>query len=392
MGIKLSELYNSCDKKNFKLIAGEKNINNSVSWIHMVEGMEITQFVEPNELSFTTGIAIENEEELFELVKSSYHSNATGFVINIGPFISRIPEEIINFCNEHDFPLFEMPWHVHLAEIMRKFCYQITLAERVEIELSSAIKNALFFPSQKDSYMPQLERYGFKSENSYCISIIEIFDSNNLPVIDMEKQLSLLKKIENALIFNSNGICSLIIENKFVILFSGYEELEVKNVYIQNLKRLKENLGINNKFFISIGNKVKKIEDLGKTYKNALNVLKLKKSENFSNEDIVLYSDLGLYKVILSVEDKQILKEFYDENLKSIIKYDELNETDYMKVLESYLRNNGSVKAVSQELFYHKNTICYKINKIEEILNIDFSDFKIRSNLYLSILIKNYIT
>lgn len=392
MGIKLSKLYNSCDKKNFKLIAGEKNINNSVSWIHMVEGMEITQFVEPNELSFTTGIAIENEEELFELVKSSYYSNATGFVINIGPFISRIPEEIINFCNEHDFPLFEMPWHVHLAEIMRKFCYQITLAERVEIELSSAIKNALFFPSQKDSYMPQLERYGFKSENSYCISIIEIFDSNNLPVIDMEKQLSLLKKIENALIFNSNGICSLIIENKFVILFSGYEELEVKNVYIQNLKRLKENLGINNKFFISIGNKVKKIEDLGKTYKNALNVLKLKKSENFSNEDIVLYSDLGLYKVILSVEDKQILKEFYDENLKSIIKYDELNETDYMKVLESYLRNNGSVKAVSQELFYHKNTICYKINKIEEILNIDFSDFKIRANLYLSILIKNYIT
>ena len=198
MGIKLSELYNSCDKKNFKLIAGEKNINNSVSWIHMVEGMEITQFVEPNELSFTTGIAIENEEELFELVKSSYHSNATGFVINIGPFISRIPEEIINFCNEHDFPLFEMPWHVHLAEIMRKFCYQITLAERVEIELSSAIKNALFFPSQKDSYMPELERHGFKSENSYCISIIEIFDSNNLPVIDMEKQLSLLKKIENA--------------------------------------------------------------------------------------------------------------------------------------------------------------------------------------------------
>lgn len=392
MGIKLSELYNSCDKKNFKLIAGEKNINNSVSWIHMVEGMEITQFVEPNELSFTTGIAIENEEELFELVKSSYYSNATGFVINIGPFISRIPEEIINFCNEHDFPLFEMPWHVHLAEIMRKFCYQITLAERVEIELSSAIKNALFFPSQKDSYMPQLERYGFKSENSYCISIIEIFDNNNLPIIDMEKQLSLLKKIENALIFNSNGICSLIIENKFVVLFSGYEELEVKNVYTKNLKRLKENLGINNKFFISIGNRVKKIEDLGKTYKNALNVLKLKKSENFSNEDIVLYNDLGLYKVILSVEDKQILKEFYDENLKSIIKYDELNETDYMKVLESYLRNNGSVKVVSQELFYHKNTICYKINKIEEILNIDFSDFKIRANLYLSILIKNYIT
>lgn len=392
MGIKLSELYNSCDKKNFKLIAGEKNINNSVSWIHMVEGMEITQFVEPNELSFTTGIAIENEEELFELVKSSYYSNATGFVINIGPFISRIPEEIINFCNEHDFPLFEMPWHVHLAEIMRKFCYQITLAERVEIELSSAIKNALFFPSQKDSYMPQLERYGFKSENPYCISIIEIFDNNNLPIIDMEKQLSLLKKIENALIFNSNGICSLIIENKFVVLFSGYEELEVKNVYTKNLKRLKENLGINNKFFISIGNRVKKIEDLGKTYKNALNVLKLKKSENFSNEDIVLYNDLGLYKVILSVEDKQILKEFYDENLKSIIKYDELNETDYMKVLESYLRNNGSVKAVSQELFYHKNTICYKINKIEEILNIDFSDFKIRANLYLSILIKNYIT
>lgn len=390
MAVKLIELYNACDKRNFKLIAGGKGINNIVRWVHMVEGMEISIFIEQQELSFTTGIALKDENELFELVKCSYNSQATGFVINIGPFIKEIPKEIIEFCEQHDFPLFEMSWHVYLAEIMRKFCFQITQSERVEIELSSAIKNALFFPAREDMYIPQLERHGFSSENYYCIAAIEILDKKEAIITDIERQTLLLKNIENIFAFSNSGIFTLIIENRFIILFAGYGEEESKNILQKSLKKIKETLKEGEKIFISIGNRVKNIENLSNSYKKSLNVLKIQKCKNIS-QDIMLYKELGIYKLLLSIEDQEVLHEFYNENLYPIIKYDELNQTDYFKVLNSYLKNNGSIKAVSEELFYHKNTICYKINKIQELIDCNLSDLKVRTNLTIAMMVKEYI-
>lgn len=387
MAIKLVELYNSCDKGSFKLIAGEKGLNNIVSWIHMVEGMEISVFVEPHELSFTTGIALKAKEELFELVKCSYNSKASGFVINIGPFIKEIPKAIIDFCNEHDFPLFEMPWHVYLAEIMRRFCYQITLSDRIDMELSSAIKNAIFFPNQKDIYIPQLERYGFSTDHNYCVTIIEILNSKNEIITNLDRQNYILKKIENTLVFDNKGIFSLVIENRFIILFSEADEEKINSIFKKNLQKIKDCLKEKEKILISIGSQVNDISNVFTSYKKAINVLKMQKKRNIEQE-IILYKELGINKLLLSVEDPNVLKDFYKEYLEPIVQYDELNQTDYYIVLNSYLENNGSIKAVSEELFYHKNTICYKINKIQELMGFNLSDLKARTNLLIAIMIK----
>lgn len=387
MAIKLVELYNSCDKRNFKLIAGEKGLNNIVSWIHMVEGIEISVFVEQQELSFTTGIALKDEDELFELVKCSYNSKASGFVINIGPFIKEIPKEIIEFCHTKDFPLFEMPWHVYLAEIMRRFCYQITLSDRIDMELSSAIKNAIFFPSQKDIYLPQLEQYGVNEDSDYIITLIEISDKKGNNITDLERENRILKKIENILMSNNSGIFCLIIENRFVFLFENHTEKETGLIFKKNIKKIKESVKNNERILVSIGNKVKNISNISDSYKKALSVLKMQKRKTII-EEIMLYKELGIHKLLLSVEEQSVLKDFYEENLGAILKCDEMNGTDYFIVLKSYLENNGSIKAVSEELFYHKNTICYKINKIQELIGASLSELKVRVNLSLAMMIK----
>lgn len=390
MSIKLIELYNTCDKNNFKLIAGEKGLNNMVSWIHMVEGIEISLFVEPHELSFTTGIAFKNKDELFELVKCSYNSEASGFVINIGPFIKEIPSEVIEFCNKNNFPLFEMPWHVYLAEIMRKFCYQITLSDRIEMELSSAIKNLILYPSQKDIYIPQLEDYGVISENYYSIAVIEKFDEISGVLNNLEKQKEILKKIENLLTIGNQKVFSITIDNRYIVLFPNYEEEQIYTIMKKNIDKLKKILKGEEELYISLGERVKNIENISISYKKALNILKIQKRKN-TKKQIMSYKELGIYNLFLAVEDKEVLVNFYKDKLEPIIRQDELNKSDYMIVLESYLENNGSIKAVSEELFYHKNTICYKINKIQELINCNLSDLKVRVNLLVALMIKDYI-
>lgn len=74
--------------------------------------------------------------------------------------------------------------------------------------------------------------------------------------------------------------------------------------------------------------------------------------------------------------------------LGEIEKNDKLNGTDYLEVLKCYLKYNGSVKAVAEELFYHKNTVGYKLQKIEQFLGDNLSYQSVRLNCNIALMLK----
>lgn len=386
MAVKLETLYESVKNKEITLVAGKNGLSNVVRWVHMVENAEISSFLDGKEVTFTTGIGLQNESDLLDLVKLNYENGASGMVINIGPFIKKISPEIKSFCDEHNFPLFEVPWHVHMAEIMRIFCFMITESEKISMELTSAIKNAIFFPHQEDLYIPQLEQRGFKVDWSYCVSIIDLLNKND----DIKKQRSrILKQIENNCVRNFTNTIIFEHEEKIIIIFSNYSEKEIKEIvskiktkYISPIKNLDS--------IIAIGQCSKNIKYIYKSYRQAQNVSKLLSYKN-SIGDICTYRELGLYKLLLSIEDTTILKEYYSETLDKLYKYDELNNTDYIEVLRIYLENNGGVKDTAETLFVHRNTINYKIHKIEEILNCNLSDLNTRLSYRIAFMIKEIL-
>ena len=50
------------------------------------------------------------------------------------------------------------------------------------------------------------------------------------------------------------------------------------------------------------------------------------------------------------------------------------NNTDFLYTLEKYMENNYSVVQTAEELFIHRNTMTGRLNKITELLNMDWQD------------------
>ena len=125
MAVLLSDLYESVKNQDMTLVAGEQGMGNVVRRLHMVESNAISSFLDGQEIAFTTGVGLSSEETLLDLAKSNNEHKASGMVVNIGPFIKEIPKDVIDYCNQEGFPLFAVPWQVHMAEIMRTFCYMI---------------------------------------------------------------------------------------------------------------------------------------------------------------------------------------------------------------------------------------------------------------------------
>ena len=100
------------------------------------------------------------------------------------------------------------------------------------------------------------------------------------------------------------------------------------------------------------------------------------------------YKDIGINKIIFGVNDKEILENFADRNLKEIFDYDKKYKTDYAKILYCYLLCDCSVMSVAEQYGLNRNPVNSKIKAIKEIFNIKLPGSK-KMELLLAYTIKN---
>jgi DNA-binding PucR family transcriptional regulator len=82
-------------------------------------------------------------------------------------------------------------------------------------------------------------------------------------------------------------------------------------------------------------------------------------------------------------EERQLYK---NRSLEILLDADAKVGSVYVDTLRSYFKNNQNVTQTAQELFVHRNTINYRINKIRELLEDDFDDSLIRLHLQIAIM------
>ena len=89
-------------------------------------------------------------------------------------------------------------------------------------------------------------------------------------------------------------------------------------------------------------------------------------AESFEKQ-FLRYADTGMFKLLMAVDDKESIHDYYNDCLGNLIEYDNKNKTDYLDTLRCYLDNDSSIAEVAKISFVHRNTVNYKIKKIKEI-------------------------
>ena len=73
--------------------------------------------------------------------------------------------------------------------------------------------------------------------------------------------------------------------------------------------------------------------------------------------------------------------------LKQIRKYDQKNRTQYYKTLQCYVMEERSIQRTAEALHIHKNTLLYRIRRMQELFPADLSDREERMRLLLSFML-----
>ncbi|NEG89915.1 PucR family transcriptional regulator [Bifidobacterium aerophilum] len=414
MTVRLKELVEQANDHDLTLVAGRNGLERPVRWVHMVENEEIAGFLEGQEVTFTTGIGLETQEDLPGLLKSAYDSGASAAVVNIGPFIHQISPDAIRFCDEHDFPLFKVPWSVHMAQIMHSFSLAITMSEKHSMELAAALENAIFHPDREEMYLEYLEQSGFGKDWNYCVAVFSACaepdeetdgaQSSGQPGgqsgkpsgestrkrHDVDRIAQYTREIESLVTRNQWRVAVVHIEDRLVLVFARYTVEQVEMMVREMIAAIRQRDATLDRTYIGVGKVTKSARCIGKSYHQALKLERLQHLRNRAGE-VALYDNSGVDKLLLAIADRDILDDYYRDSIGPLVEYDRVNGTELTETLRTYFQFSGSVKETAERLFVHRNTVSYQLNKIEDILGVNLSDFRTREFLSVGLQVREIL-
>jgi sugar diacid utilization regulator len=102
---------------------------------------------------------------------------------------------------------------------------------------------------------------------------------------------------------------------------------------------------------------------------------------------LLAFEDTGAYRLLLPAmsDDPAELERFYAETIKPLSDYDEQYETELVTTVEAYLDNDGNVAATAKQLFTHRHTIRYRLERVRELCGHDVSSTEGREKLGLGL-------
>lgn len=124
---------------------------------------------------------------------------------------------------------------------------------------------------------------------------------------------------------------------------------------------------------MGIGGTAYTLESIGQNYLHAKDALQFGQ-RIYGNNETVVYEELGIYKILCSIQDRESLIDFVPENLKKLREYDSDKNNELIDTFEMYLKCNLNAVRTSEELFVHYKTVLYRLNRIKEITAIDLND------------------
>lgn len=259
----------------------------------------------------------------------------------------------------------------------------------IDLELKHRIKDSFYHDLlagkiDEERLEQRIQASNIKKDKSRSVIIVypeyrEVKIKDQSRVVKIKDQNKELNKNEiinlyKQHIFEKDDI--IIPQGDSVIIIKSYSSPNKKDIIGEEIKEI-----FNKEYkiqpIIGIGNTYSKLEKLHLSYNEAQKAITLGKILNqIKDERIFHFKDLGIDTLItyIKVQDmKKILKNNFDyDNVKEI--FEDKYETG--KTIHNYYLNNMNISKTADSLNKHRNTLSYRMKKIEEQTGFNLKNSK----------------
>jgi purine catabolism regulator len=100
------------------------------------------------------------------------------------------------------------------------------------------------------------------------------------------------------------------------------------------------------------------------------------------------FARLGIYRLLFPLYGEQALHDFYAETLGPLLDADNRNNQALLETLEGFFRCNGNLSETARAMHLHRNSLLYRLSRIEELLGRSLEDAELRLSLQIALKIR----
>ena len=365
--------------KNFKLVAGAGGLDRPIAG----QGVEILDFefvqdakwsrdkiFEGKSLTLSSLLfAKDNPDLILDAVMRLYELNVSCFAYK-SVFIKELPEEVIRFADSHDFPILEFGGDEFFEEVIIEVKNELNRGndiQLIESDLEKILDREL---SVKDELKilrrinPNLKKY---------IRVVAVWDETR----DAEAVEALVRHhLDSERLRRKTALCKF--RKGYFIILSQDEPEDGRFRALQ--EDLFVQLGLERKN-IKMGYSTIKVleEEPGRALREAFWTCIVALIEK---EDVCRYDELGIYRFIIPEINSPYMQAYMKEYLTPLL---EKEHAELLDTAKAYVMCCGDVAKTAERLFVHKNTVRYRLAKVQELVDPKSNDKEFYESLSIAI-------
>ncbi len=378
-----------------ELVAGEKGLNRIVSWTYLVQTRPYEEHM--NRGNFALIVVDDVRFDFGEVRKTMDELNdlgISGLAISVADDREDIPESIKKRANELSLPLFYVRWKgASFVDISQSVGNLILEMNIVNKRTGDYLYNLLFGYDVNSRYVEKISgQFGIDFSRPYRVGIIAVDRTYGINLEQDEHMYEYYANCLNQEVIKMKGRPMFMrFLNKFVLLFEARENKEIEREIEKMLQKLDRSpmfRGIIRSTCI-LGAPYTDPGKYGQSYHEAKSLMQKKELlPNPSGKKVLSASSMGIFKYMFRGNDQREILDYCNDKLGKLEAYDHSNGTFLVETLLSYYMNGFNSAQTAEALFIHRNSLIYRLKKIEELLDLDISDYMEYLDLINCILVK----
>lgn len=203
-----------------------------------------------------------------------------------------------------------------------------------------------------------------------------------------EKDVNALETVRSLFSGKTKDFITAVDEKNIILV----KELKQSETYEDMQKTAKVILDMLNteamtKVHVAFGTIVNEIKDVSRSYKEAKMALDVGKIF-YSDRNIVAYNNLGIGRLIYQLPMplcKMFIKEIFEG--KSPDDFDE----ETLSTINKFFENSLNVSETSRQLYIHRNTLVYRLDKLQKSTGLDLRVFEDAITFKIALMVVKYM-
>lgn len=203
-----------------------------------------------------------------------------------------------------------------------------------------------------------------------------------------EREANSLERVRAVLSGKNKDFVTAVDEKNVIIIKEvdkneGYSELEK---YANHIQSILEAEGVHG-CHVAYGTIISDVKEVSKSYKEAQLALDVGKIF-FEEKDVIAYNTLGIGRLIYQLPVplcKMFIREIFEG--KSPDDFDE----ETLATINKFFENSLNVSETSRQLYIHRNTLVYRLDKIQKSTGLDLRVFEDAITFKIALMVVKYM-